>query len=284
MGDDLLGLGRVLRAALHEDLFGLVDLSQRYVSLEIEVLLAGELELAPKHVRGLGKRSLDVAALEVPPGALEVARGNRFADRHQRGERLVLHLDGRGAEPGSLQTLSEYPADGVSMKHHLGREQRLVVLHPGVVDPWHVVAGKNPNHPGYVVRRLHPKRGDQSMGVRRLDRPGVQDVARTYDEIVGVESLAGDMQRGTLMRQRQADHGLRRSLGQHAHPRPRFAPGAAEARDALCCLVNSLRSFTRSPLPAQRSRYRTGAATGRASPSGTTHSPGGRPSACPRSP
>ena len=50
---DLLGLGWVLGAALHEDLPGLVDVRQRGVGLEVEVLLAGELELAAEHVRAV---------------------------------------------------------------------------------------------------------------------------------------------------------------------------------------------------------------------------------------
>ena len=41
VGDDLLGLRRVLGAALHEDLPALVDVGQRAVGLEVEVLLAG---------------------------------------------------------------------------------------------------------------------------------------------------------------------------------------------------------------------------------------------------
>ena len=40
----------------------------------------------------------------------------------------------------------------------------------------------------------------------------------------------------------RAKHGV--LLGRGAHPRPRFAPGADETRDALCWMVTSLRSLT----------------------------------------
>ena len=50
VGDDVLGLGGVLGAALDEHLAGLVDLRQRRVRLEVEVLLSGEVELAAEHV------------------------------------------------------------------------------------------------------------------------------------------------------------------------------------------------------------------------------------------
>ena len=49
--DDLLGLRRVLRAGLHEELPGLVDQGQRGVGLQVEVLLATELELPGESVR-----------------------------------------------------------------------------------------------------------------------------------------------------------------------------------------------------------------------------------------
>ena len=53
---DLLGLGRVLGAALHEHLAGLVDVRQRGMRLQVEVLLAGHLDLALEDVRGLEDR------------------------------------------------------------------------------------------------------------------------------------------------------------------------------------------------------------------------------------
>ena len=58
---DLLGLGRVLGAALDEDLLALVDVGQCAMGLEVEVLLAGELELAAEDVDGGGEAGLDVA-------------------------------------------------------------------------------------------------------------------------------------------------------------------------------------------------------------------------------
>ena len=51
VGDDLLGLRGVLRAALDEDLAVLVDQRQGAVGLEVEVLLARELELTAEDVR-----------------------------------------------------------------------------------------------------------------------------------------------------------------------------------------------------------------------------------------
>ena len=53
---DVLGLGRVLRAGLHEDLAVLVDQRQRGLGLQVEVLLAADFELAAEPVRRAGGR------------------------------------------------------------------------------------------------------------------------------------------------------------------------------------------------------------------------------------
>ena len=50
------------------------------------------------------------------------------------GQRLVVDLDGGGAESRGLEGLPQHPADGVPDEHHLVGEERLVVLDPGVVD------------------------------------------------------------------------------------------------------------------------------------------------------
>ena len=116
VGDDLLRLGGVLGAALHEDLAALVDQRQRGVGLQVEVLLAGHLGLAGEDVRGVVEGPLDVAALDGRRAALEAAGRDRLADRHQRRQRLVVDLDRRGPASGSLQRLAEHPDDGVAVR------------------------------------------------------------------------------------------------------------------------------------------------------------------------
>ena len=56
VGDDLLRLGGVLGAALHEHLAALVDERERGVGLEVEVLLPGHLGDAAEDVGGAGQR------------------------------------------------------------------------------------------------------------------------------------------------------------------------------------------------------------------------------------
>ena len=60
VGDDLLGLGRVLGAAVHEHLAALVDERDRRMGLEVEVLLSRDVELALDDERRAVEGRLDV--------------------------------------------------------------------------------------------------------------------------------------------------------------------------------------------------------------------------------
>ncbi len=169
VGHDLLRLGRVLGAALHEDLAGLVDQRQRAVGLEVEVLLAGHLGLAAEHVRRPAEPGLDVAALHRGLPALEAVRRDRLAHTDDRGQRVVVDLDRERAEPRGLEGVAEHPADRVADEHHLGGEQRLVVLDAGVVDARNVVGGRAR---GPRPARRTPARGRAGSPGRGRGAPG----------------------------------------------------------------------------------------------------------------
>ncbi len=181
------------------------------------MLLTGHLGLAAEDVGGARETVLDVTAHDLRLPALEALRRDRLAQRHHRGQRLVVDLDRGGAEPRGLQGLAEHPADGVAVEAHLVGEERLVALHPAVVDAGHVGGGEHPHHPRHVVRRLDAQRGDPGVRVGRLDRPGVQAVLGAEDQVVGVERRAGDVLGGALVRDLQADDRVGGALGQPAH-------------------------------------------------------------------
>ena len=147
--DDLLGLARVLGAALHEDLPALVDVRDRAVGLEVEVLLARALGHAAVDVGRVRERAVDVAALQPGHPALEAARLDRLEHGDQGRQRLVVHLDGQRPEPRGLERLAEHPADRLPVEHHLGGEERLVALDAGVVDPGHVLRGEHAHDAGH---------------------------------------------------------------------------------------------------------------------------------------
>ena len=102
---DVLGLGRVLRAGLDEDLPVLVDQRQRGLGLQVEVLLAADLELAAEPVRRRLQRGGRVAAADRPLVTLVAAGLDRVVHADQRGQRLVVGLDPgpplAGPPPGS---------------------------------------------------------------------------------------------------------------------------------------------------------------------------------------
>src|SRR6185369_15273484 len=62
--DDLLRLGRMLRGAVHEDRTSLVDEGERGLGLEVEVLLATDVEGALEAMRRGGERTLGLAATD----------------------------------------------------------------------------------------------------------------------------------------------------------------------------------------------------------------------------
>ena len=259
VGHDLLRLRGMLGAALHEDLPALVDQRQGAVRLEVEVLLSGELELSAEHVRGRLDPGSHVTALDRRLGALEGVRRDRVLDVDQRRQRLQVEHHGRSTEPGRFECLAQHPADGVAVEADLVREQRLVVLDPGVVDARHVGGGEHAHDPRYVVRRGHVEARDPGPGHRGLHGPGVQAVLGPGDEVVGVERLARDVQGRRLVRDRAADPIVAGSVSGRCERwlMPGLLPGAGRAASA---------------------------ATGRASPRGSSHWPGGRRSVCPRRP
>ena len=212
--DDLLRLRGVLGAGLHEDLTRLVDVRQGAVSLQVEVLLPGELEHPGEYVRRRAQTRHDVATLHRGLSPLELPRGDRVLDVDQRWLGIYLDHDGRRAEPGCLQRLAEHVADGMTEKLDLGREQRLVVLDAGIVDARHVVGGQHSDHPGHLVRGLHIELGDLALRDEDLHRVGVQAVLGARDEVVGVERESGDVECGGLVRDGLADLvGVRGGIG-----------------------------------------------------------------------
>ena len=177
--DDLLGLGRVLGAGLHEDLAALVDQRQRAVRLEVEVLLPGDRGHALEDVRRRAPaRPPTSPRCSVGRAPWKLSAAIASSTRQQRGQRLVVDLDRRRAprraasrvSPSTQQTAWPWYMTSVG-------EQRLVVLDPGVVDAGHVGRGEHPDHARHVVRRRGVEPGDPRVGVRRLDRVGVQHVA-----------------------------------------------------------------------------------------------------------
>ena len=208
VGDDLLRLAGVLGAALHEHLPRLVEVGQRAVGLEVEVLLPGHLGLAAEDVDGAREAALDVAARHLRPAALEALGRDRLTQRDERGQRLVVGLDGGCAQPRRLQGLAEHPADRLPVEAHLVGEERLVALHAAVVDARHVGRGEHPHDARHGVRRLDAQAGDPRVRVGGLHRPGVQAVLGAEDQVVGVERGAGHVLGGALVRHLLADHGV----------------------------------------------------------------------------
>ena len=111
--DDLLGLRRVLGAGLHEHLPGLVDRRQRGVGLQVEVLLAAELELAAEPCARAGPPGLGVAAAQ-RRAALVALRRDRLGDVTSDGS--GSYSTSTASRPaGPPPAIAEHPAHGVAV-------------------------------------------------------------------------------------------------------------------------------------------------------------------------
>ncbi len=229
VGDDLLGLGGVLGAALHEHLAALVDQCQRGVGLEVEVLLPRHLGDAAEDVGRGGQAVLDVPPRDDGLSALEALRLDRLGQRHHGRQRLVVHLHRGCAEPGGLQGLPQHPAHGVADEHHDLGEERLVVLDAGVVEAWHVGGGEHTHDAVDGERRGDVEPGDPGVGVGRADRVRVQHPRGALHQVVGVERVAGDVEVGALVGQGLADaHRATSRSGDSAHQARSALPSIAE--------------------------------------------------------
>ncbi len=181
------------------------------------MLLTGELELAAEDVRRSVEGRPDVTALEVGRRALEGLGRDGVLDVDDRGQGLVVDLDGDRPEAGRLEGVAEHPRDGVPEVHDLAGEEWLVVLDTGVVDAGHGVGREHPHDPRHGQGRSGAQPGHPGVRMGRLDRVGVQDVARAQGQIVGVEGGAGHVQGCRLVRYPLSDDSTRGTLGQVAH-------------------------------------------------------------------
>jgi len=217
VSDDLLRLGRVLRAALDEDLSVLVHVGERAVGLEVEVLLPGELDLAAEDMRRGGQAGLDIPPLHVGLAALEVFGRDRLAHRDQRGQWLASDRDRERPPASGLDRLGQDPAHRVAVEHDLGGKERFVVLDAGVVDARDVGGGEHPDNARHAESAGGVQASDSRVRQRNLNGMRVQHVLGPRDEVIGVERLPGDVERGALMRDGDPDRGIRGSFRERAH-------------------------------------------------------------------
>ena len=218
VGDDVLRLGRVLGRGLDEDLSVLVDVGQAGLRFEVEVLLPGDFEFAVEDVRGGGVGRVDLALVDVQRLPVVALRGDGVADGDQRGQFVDLGGHGGRAFACGVEIVGEHPGQRLTEEHDLvGRQHRLIVFDALVVDSRNVRGGDDPNDSGHRIGGLDVEGEQPRMRGRRLHRVGVEDSGQPTDEVVGVESGAGDMSEGAFMVVAFADDRVGGARGELAH-------------------------------------------------------------------
>jgi hypothetical protein len=203
---DVLGFRRVLSRRVQRNRAALVDPGDGCVGLKVEMLLAANGKL-PFEAERAGGKGRHVAACETQLVG-QVAPGlNRLFDRQNRGQRLVLDTNAIGHRPRVVEGIRQNPRHGLSVEHHLGREQRLVVtIWPRISFSRDVGTSENGGNARFLKSRGDVKRRHDRVSVRCRDWPRVQKVREAPRKVVRVECGTGHVTNGTLVGNRLAGH------------------------------------------------------------------------------
>ena len=186
----------------------------RVLGFQIEVLLAGELEIALENVGRLREGGLRIALGDLGLDAVEAVGRDRVLDGDQRIQRFVLHAHRPGPGFGSFQVFAQDPRHRLPEEHHLvHRQQRLVVLGALVIDSGNICRGNHPDDSGHLKRRTGIQAQDFSMGAGGLHRVGVQDPGQTRSQVVGIQRGAGDVRGRRFVAVALADYRCVGALG-----------------------------------------------------------------------
>ena len=226
--DDRLRLGGVLGRRVDHHLAGLVEVDEGALALEVELLLAADVELALQTTRRLRELLLHIAAFGCAvnrEGAGVVALGrDGCLDAHDGRLLRDLEHHRRGGAPGERLGLREDPEHRLAIEAHDSVEHRLVEHRgPGVRLAGYVAFADRRDHTRHRERRAGVELRDGAVCDLRADRPRVEHVGEAREEVVGVD-CAADVLGRALVGDRATDVAAR---GLHAS-------GAHRATSAVC--------------------------------------------------
>jgi hypothetical protein len=192
-----LHLGGVLRRGAHEERAVLAGAREGGLRLQVEVLLAADVEGALQPVTRPREGRVAVATTDAVRRVVKAVRREGRRDAEHRGQRRVLDLHrGRGGA-GLGVAMRDHEADGlVVVRHHVGGEDGLVMADgAAVIDAWEVFAEEHRHDARHRAGAGGVASYDARVGVRGTHRPhlehrlglgGVVDVAgRTRDVAPG---------------------------------------------------------------------------------------------------
>ncbi len=131
----------------------------------------------------------------------EAFTGNGILDGEDCGQLFVLRHHAGSTATGPLQRVGEGPGDRLSVEHHLGGKQRLVVACRSRIPlTTHIVSREHRQHAGFVRCSRHVETHETGVRMGGEHRPGVEEAGKAPEQVVRVERLASDMASGALVR------------------------------------------------------------------------------------
>src|SRR5262249_43152390 len=164
-------------------------------------------QLSLDAMRTGGERALRVSAHNAHRRRMKAAGGDGIFNGQDGGERLVLGDHSRSAEPGGFEGFAQNPRNRLRMKKNCWREEGLIVAGTARVAFARNIGGRQSStDAGLPYRRNNDELCQSSMRVRREDRPGMEQIGKTSQQVVGVESLACNVTARAFVRNSLADN------------------------------------------------------------------------------
>jgi hypothetical protein len=137
----------------------------------------------------------------------KAVRRDRLGNGQDRRQRFVLGLHARRAALCRVERIGQYPRDGLAVEHDFRREQRFVMAVGAAVRfAGRVVPGQRRGDAGFFERWRYIEAGDACVRVGGQDRPGMEQVRKAADQIIGVQRRAGHVGVRAFMRPRSIVH------------------------------------------------------------------------------
>src|SRR5215470_5863477 len=171
------------------------------------MLLPADGQCSLDAMRTGGERAFRVSAHNAHRRRMKAAGSDGVFNGQDGGKRLVLGDHSSSTEPGGFGGFAQNPRNRLRMKNNFCREEGLIVAGTArVAFARNIGGGQSSTDAGLPYRRNNVEFCQSSMRVGREDRPGMEQIGETSQQVIGVESLACNVTARAFMRNSLADN------------------------------------------------------------------------------